>query len=116
MDLLSLLAPGGHAREFMRNAPDGGPWVDSFCDEIAKALQSRRLDVGFIVATHGAFSANACASGNGVQLNVKWSKDRGWSCYTAETLDDALDQMWRESHMLKELKNGTPQVRAEELG
>lgn len=103
MNFSELLQPGGHMREFMRNAPDGGDWVDGVCDALCLELEKTHLED--FQLEFGAQSANIGVREDGkVQLNVKWSKDRGWSCYTAENFDAAVAQLWAQQHMVNELR------------
>ena len=106
-DLGALFKAGGPAREFFKNAPGGGDWVDGLCDQIVAEATDKRT-VEFIVQKAGAFRANHCTLHNGrVQLNIQWTAARGWSCYTADTLDEAMDEMWSQQNMVTELKGET---------
>lgn len=102
-DLDALLQPGGHAREFMRAAPNGGDWVDGFCDQILIATAQTR--VSDFITVYGAYAANSCRTKDGqVQLNVKWSRDRGWTVFIADTLDAAADKLWNAEYIVNRNK------------
>lgn len=49
----------------------------------------------------GAYRANSIDTHDGnVQLNIQWTKDRGWSCYTAPTLIGCINKVWTQDVML----------------
>lgn len=90
-------------REFMRTAPGGGSWVDDVCDKLVLKLTSTHLED--LTLTYGAQNANVSNTKEGtVQLNVNW-KGTGWSCYTADTFTAAVEQMWQQLNLSKEMSN-----------
>lgn len=102
-DLGALFMRGGDARAFFKNAPGGGDWVDGLCDQIVAEVTEKRT-VALIVEKAGAYRAHHCKTQGGrVQLNIQWTKARGWSCYTCSTLEEALDQMWSQQNMVTNL-------------
>jgi hypothetical protein len=100
MNVTELLGPGGDARAHFKAS--NGDWVDGFFDQVVALLQKTHLED--LTLKFGAASANVVTTGEGVQLNVRWAKDRGWSCYTAADFDSALAVMWQQINLINDLK------------
>lgn len=60
-------------------------------------------DLSEMLGAHNVTSVDT-SDGN-VQLNIKWTKDRGWSCYTAPTLIGCMNKVWTQTVMLESLKS-----------
>lgn len=101
VELVRLLDSGGDARAHFQAT--NGPWVDAFMDEIVAALRAPLTQ--HIIDQYGAVNCTCYgAADNQVQLNVKWTHDRGWEVYYGQTLADALDRMWAQKAMVASTK------------
>ena len=53
----------------------------------------------------GAYRVVSCDTQDGnVQLGIQWTKDRGWSCFTAPTLIGCMTQVWTQAVMLEKIR------------
>lgn len=104
--VVELLSQQGEARAHFRAS--NGDWVDSFFDRVVEEIIAvRAVDTPLqdLTLKYGAANANVVLTSNGrTQLNVRWSKGRGWSCYTADSYEMAVAQLWTELAMVEQLK------------
>lgn len=105
IDVISLLGPGGNARTYFRYANDeSDEWVEDFFDTVVEALEQQAVHASDIQEMLGAYRANyTLTPGGDIQLNIQYTQDSGWRCYTAPTLIGALNQLWTHKVMLENL-------------
>ena len=97
--IIDLLEPGGSAREWMKMQTGAAEWADHFCNQLVEELS------GLAEIRSRALRATTYITPDGrVQLNIKWSADRGWSVYIGTNLSEAVAHAWREEMVVAQAK------------
>ena len=97
--IIDLLVPGGSAREWMKMQAGAAEWADHFCNQVVEELS------GLAEIRSRALRATTYMTPQGeVQLNIRWSADRGWSVYIAPSLTDAVAKAWQEEMVVAKVK------------